>query len=172
MSAGSFLRRWRRPLLLSALVLGVPLALAPLGAFRERHALLINASPSLPNWAFWLDKHAPIVRGSLVFFEPPPSELVRKHFGPKPQIFGKRVLGLPGDTVEHTGMDVLVRGTKVATRLEQTRLGIALKRGPAGRIPPDCYYVGTAHKRGFDSRYAAIGFVCREQIIGSGRAIL
>src|SRR3546814_12352214 len=60
-------------------------------AFAKDHAFLINASPSLPNWAFWLDKHARIERGSLIFFEPPASRLVEVHFGKGAQLFGKRV---------------------------------------------------------------------------------
>ena len=58
-----------RPLLLLGVVL-LPLAWAPLDAFSKNHAFLINASPSLPNWAFWLDKDAQITRDSLIFFEP------------------------------------------------------------------------------------------------------
>ena len=164
--------RWRKSLVLSALVVGVPLARAPLDAFSKDHALLLNASPSLPNWAFWLDKHTPIARGSLVFFEPGPSELVARHFGQGPQLFGKRVLGVPGDLVTHEGMAVLINGRQVATRVVRTRLGVPLTRGPAGEIPEGCFYVGTDHPRGLDSRYGAIGFVCSRQIVGSGRAIL
>lgn len=162
---------WRRPLILCALC-ALPLAWAPLDAFSKDHALLLNASPSLPNWAFWLDKRAPIERGSLVFFEPPPSALIETHFGSDPQMFGKRVLGLPGDVVTHHGMAVLINGEKVAKRLGKTRLGVPLTRGPAGTIPANCYYTGTDHPRGLDSRYGAIGFVCAGQILGSGRAIL
>lgn len=165
------LRNRRRPLILCALC-ALPLAWAPLDAFRKDHALLLNASPSLPNWAFWLDKRAPIERGSLIFFEPPASALVETHFGPDPQMFGKRVLGLPGDVVSHRGMDVLINGEKVSTRLSRTRLGVALTRGPAGTIPANCYYTGTDHPHGLDSRYGAIGFICAGQILGSGRAIL
>ncbi len=164
--------RWRRSLALAALVIGLPLAWAPLDAFSKDHALLLNASPSLPNWAFWLEKRAPIKRGSLVFFEPPTSDLVTRHFGQVPQMFGKRVLGMPGDKVSHQGMKVLINGRPVATRVAQTRLGVPLTRGPDGMVPEGCYYVGTDHPRGFDSRYGAIGFVCARQIIGSGRAIL
>lgn len=162
---------WRRTLILCGLV-ALPLVWAPLDAFRKDHAFLINASPSLPHWAFWLDKRAPIARGSLIFFEPPPSKLVAQHFGPGPQMFGKRVLGVPGDMVSHKGPDVFINGRKVAARLAVTRLGVPLTRGPAGPIPANCFYAGTDHPRGFDSRYAAIGFVCRGQILGSGRAIL
>ena len=164
-------RAWRRPLLLTGLVL-LPLGWAPLDAFRSDHAFLLNASPSLPNWAFWLDRRAPVARGSLVFFEPPPSRLVETHFGKGPQLFGKRVLGMPGDVVRHEGSEVLINGRRVATRLAVTRLGIPLTKGPEGPIPEGCFYVGTAHPRGLDSRYGAIGFACRPRILGSGGAIL
>jgi conjugal transfer pilin signal peptidase TrbI len=162
---------WRRPLILCALF-ALPLAWAPLDAFSKDHALLLNASPSLPNWAFWLDKRAPIERGSLIFFEPPPSTRLPNICGSGPKWVSTSVLGLPGDVVSHEGMDVFVNGEKIATRLAVTRLGIPLTRGPAGTIPANCYYTGTDHPRGLDSRYGAIGFVCAGQILGSGRAIL
>ena len=170
-AAASIACRLKRPVVLTALV-ALPLALASVAAFRDDHALLINASPSLPNWAFWLDRNAPIDRGTLIFFEAPRSELVARHFGESPQLFGKRVLGVPGDNVSHRGPDVFINGRKVATRLLATRLGIVLAPGPEGTIPPGCYYAGSDHPRGLDSRYAAIGFVCRGRIFGSGRAIL
>lgn len=161
----------KRPIVLTALVL-LPLGWSAVDAFAKDHAFLINASPSLPNWAFWLDKHAPIERGSLIFFEPPQSELVEAHFGEGAQLFGKRVLGVPGDVVSHRGHEVLINGRNVAIRLDETRLGIRLHEGPEGPIPEGCFYTGTGHPRGLDSRYAEIGFICRGQILGSGRAIL
>ena len=162
---------WKRVALLCGLV-ALPLAWAPIDDFSKSHAFLINASPSLPNWAFWLDKTAPIERGSLIFFKPPASALVAEHFGEDPQMFGKKVIGLPGDVVSHQGMEVFVNGKQVATRLARTRLGITLARGPDGPVPENCFYVGTDHPRGFDSRYGEISFVCRGQILGSGKAIL
>jgi conjugal transfer pilin signal peptidase TrbI len=161
----------KRPLVLTALVL-LPLGWSTVDAFAKEHAFLINASPSLPNWAFWLDKHAPIARGSLIFFEPPKSKLLDVHFEEGAQLFGKRVLGVPGDIVRHHGREVFINGQKIAERLEETRLGIPLHKGPEGPIPQDCFYTGTDHPRGLDSRYAEIGFICRGQILGSGRAIL
>ena len=164
-------RRLKRPLLLTA-VLALPLVYAPLAAFQNDHALLINASPSLPHWAFWLDKHAVPQRGSLIFFEPPRSALLERHFGGKPHLFGKRVLGMPGDVVTHRGSRVFINGHLVAATKPLTRLGVPLAHGPEGRVPERCYYAGSHHPDGFDSRYAAIGFVCAGQILGSGKAIL
>ena len=70
------------------------------------------------------------------------------------------------------GTEVLVNGRKVGARLVKTRLGLKLSPGPEGVIPRGCYYVGSDHPRGFDSRYAEVGFACRGHILGSGRAIL
>lgn len=165
------IRSLRRPLVLTGLIL-LPLGWAAADAFGKDHAFLINASPSLPHWAFWLDRTAPIARGSLIFFVPSQSQLIEAHFGKGAQLFGKRVIGVPGDMVSHRGDAVFINGRKVTERLDKTRLGIALHQGPSGLIPKDCYYTGTEHPRGLDSRYAEIGWICRGQIIGSGRAIL
>ena len=54
----------------------------------------------------------------------------------------------------------------------RTLTGEVLIPGPVGRIPEGCYYMGSAHKDGFDSRYAAIGFVCRRQIVGVATKVL
>ena len=164
-------RRIKHIALLSAIA-AIPFALQPFEDFRSDHAFLLNASPSLPNWAFWLDKRAPIQRGSLIFFEAKRSKILAAHFGSDPQLFGKYVLGMPGDIVTHKGKDVLINGKLVARTKSETRLGLKLTKGPAGAIPDGCYYAGSAHKDGFDSRYADIGFVCGAQILGSGRAIL
>jgi|TARA_R100001244_G_scaffold20643_2_gene21360 conjugal transfer pilin signal peptidase TrbI len=167
----NFLARLKRPLLLAALV-SLPLVYAPIAKFSNNHALLINTSPSLPHWAFWLTKNKPVERGSLIFFEPPVSPLLVHHFGEKPLIFGKRVTGFPGDEVRHVGGYVHINNRRIARTKPRSRLGIELLSGPEGIIPENCYYVGTNHIDGFDSRYAAIGWVCVGQIIGTGKAIL
>ena len=50
--------------------------------------------------------------------------------------------------------------------------GARLEAGPTGIIPAGCYYMGSPHRDGFDSRYAAIGFVCRGEIIGTARQVI
>ena len=140
--------------------------------FAQSHALMINASPSLPHWAIWLEKDAVPTRGAIVLFAPPPSELLTAHFGERPQPFGKRVLGLPGDVVTRRGWTFAVNGKVVATAKPVSRKGEALELGPTGTIPAGCYYVGTDHPDSFDSRYAAIGWICANRILGVGRPIL
>ena len=78
------------------------------------------------------------------------------------------------EVLKHIGADEPARISAILVRparLDETRLGIALHKGPEGPIPDGCFYTGTSHPRGLDSRYAEIGFVCRGQILGSGRAI-
>ncbi|MBJ7499650.1 MAG: S26 family signal peptidase [Sphingopyxis sp.] len=148
------------------------LVLGSLADWREDHALLVNASDSLPNWAFFIHRNKAPARGDNVFFDPPASTLLARHFGDRAGPFGKQAIGLPGDLVEHRGDVVLVQGKAVARMKSRTKLGEPLTPGVTGRIPPGCYYLGTPHPDGFDSRYREIGFVCRDRIIGTGRAIL
>lgn len=143
-----------------------------ISGWRETHAFMINASESLPNWAFFVEKGKAASRGEYVFFVPPDNELVRRHFGPASGPFGKRVIGMPGDVVSHEESWVLVNGVRVAHMKSRARTGEALTPGPVGRVPDGCFYVGTPHPDGFDSRYAEIGFACRKQLLGTGTPIL
>jgi len=147
-------------------------SLNALAEWRDTHALLINSSQSLPNWAFVIHKTATPARGEYVFFVPPAAPLVVRHFGAKKQMFGKIVYGMPGDVVEHRGADVIVAGKLVAHMKPVSKFGERLVPGPTGVIPRDCYFVGSPHKDGFDSRYAAIGFACASKIVGVGKPIL
>ena len=54
---GALFGRVPRLTLLAALSAGA-LALGAASHFAESHALMINASPSLPYWAIWLDRSA------------------------------------------------------------------------------------------------------------------
>lgn len=152
--------------------IGVCVISAAIADWRERHMMMINSSDSLPNWAFLIERGATPHRGDYVFFEPPTIALIRRHFGNKPRLFGKIVYGMPGDVVAHRGPSVIINGRSVATMKPRTRLGEALTPGKTGVIPAGCYYAGTPHPDGFDSRYSEIGFVCGRQIVGTGEALL
>lgn len=164
--------RRRRLWTLGAVFVGGSIVLGAIADWRDRHAFLINTTDSLPNWAFVIDLGAMPGRGDYVFFDPPPSALVRRHFGPRPQMFGKIVYGVPGDVVRHWHRAVTVNSRVVGYTKPATKAGEPLAIGPSGVVPAGCFYVGTPHPDGFDSRYAAIGFACRRQIIGTGRPIL
>lgn len=140
--------------------------------WRETHALLINATDSLPHWAFLLEKKRPASAGDLIFFRPPPSELLLTHFGEGEQLFGKHVLGVGGDVVTVAGRAVLINGRQVAVAKTTSKRGVPLEVVAPQTIPFDCFFVGTDHPDGFDSRYAAIGIICRDRVLGTARPIL
>lgn len=148
------------------------LAAASLDDWRDSHTILINTTTSLPNWAFILDKRHEPVRGALVFFDPPASPLVTAHFGAHPSAFGKRVYGVGGDVVTRVGRTFFVNGRQVAVAKTVSTRSEPLALGPIGIIPRGCFYVGSTHKDGFDSRYAAIGWICMSQVFGTGTAVL
>jgi conjugal transfer pilin signal peptidase TrbI len=108
-------------------------------------------------------------RGDYVVFAPGHDPLVVKHFGANPKPFAKIAYGVPGDVVTRMGDAVQVNGKTVAHLKPKTHQGSY----PAPRHDPTgCIYAGSPHKDGFDSRYAAIGFVCRDRLIGIGTPIL
>lgn len=155
-----------------ALAVGAYLIWASLTAWKETHGFLINTTDSLPNWAFLLDRTVAPAKGALIFFRVPPSHVVDVHFGKGEHLFGKLVLGVPGDVVSRDGQTLSVNGHPVAVAKVKTKRGLPLAVGPVGTIPEGCYYVGTGNKDGFDSRYAQIGWICRDRIVGTGKAIL
>lgn len=154
------------------IALGATVLFGAISSWRDSHLLLINASDSLPNWAFLIRRHQLPGRGDYIFFDPPSSALLRRHFGAKPQMFGKIVYGMSGDMVAHRGRVVTINGTPVSVMKPLTRAGEPLTPGVVGQIPSGCYYAGSPHRDGFDSRYAEIGFVCGRQIIGVGEPVL
>jgi conjugal transfer pilin signal peptidase TrbI len=143
-----------------------------LDSWSESHLFLVNSSASLPNWAFLIARGAEARPGDYIFFDPPQSGLVRRHFGPQPRIFGKIVYGSAGDHVTRIGRTFFINGKQIAVAKPRSFSGEPLALGPTGTIPPGCHFVGTPHKDGLDSRYAAIGWICRRRILGTGSAIL
>ena len=107
-----------------------------------------------------------------VELERPQSELLTRHFGTAPHPFGKRVVGVAGDRVTERDRRFFINGRAVALAKPASRRGEPLALGPTGIIPRGCYFVATEHKDSFDSRYAAIGWICRPRVLGVGRPVL
>jgi conjugal transfer pilin signal peptidase TrbI len=166
--SASRIPRWRTLAALGA----AGLAWAAIRDWSQDHAFMINASESLPNWAFFVDKRAVPTRGQYVFFRVPATPLIKAHFGKHPAPFGKLVYGMAGDLVTREGSNVLVNGVRVAQVKPVSKRGEILRPGPLGRVPEHCYFVGSPHKDGFDSRYGDIGWVCARQIVGTGVPVL
>ena len=120
--------RWRprtRMWGMLAVAVAGTLGFGAIGEWRDGHALLINTTDSLPNWAFLIQRHKLPARGDYVFFDPPPGELLRRHFGAKPQMFGAdealHTLRRAADSWRHrTGAGrMLFRGDASQGRLRQ-----------------------------------------------------
>ena len=98
-------------------------------------------------------------RGEIVVFRVP-SDPSRR--------FIKRVIGVPGDVIEFREGRVVLNG-QVLT--ENYALGPTLSDRPRQTVPPGRYFVlGDNRVNSEDSRFADVGFVPRELIVG--RALL
>lgn len=148
------------------------LALSSLSSWRDRHCVLINTSASLPNWLFLVEVGRVPTRGDYIVFEMAQTPLVVSVFGSDPKPWVKQVLGVAGDRVSVAGRTVAINGQRVARAKELSRGGIVLHVAREQRIPARCYYVGTGHIDGFDSRYAEVGLICGHRVIGTARAFL
>ena len=122
----------------------------------------VNASWSDPAWGYFL---LPLFRdpvpGDRVLFEPPPAGSGT----PRPP-YMKTVLGAPSMFLSESDGTVFVDG-EVAGRAKKHALdGRPLKAIGPGVIPPGHYYLHADHPDSHDSRYAEIGLVPRDRILG------
>ena len=155
-------------------VLGLIAAGSAAGStWSQSHKLIWNESNSLPDHVYYVDKSIALERLGLIAFYPRPDPIVAFHFGKKPVPFVKRVYGIEGDVVTH-GPDqtVAVNGVQVARLKPFTYFHEKLIPGPTGAVPKGCFYVGSPHVDGFDSRYKSIGWVCQRDIIGGAKVLL
>lgn len=126
----------------------------------------INLDHSLPGHVFLIKKDGVVPgRGEIVAFRfqgPEP-------YFPKGTTFVKILAGVPGDTVSvsHAGcMEYRVNGSPIGCAKPAARDGRPLRPGPTGPIPDGEYAVRGTHVDSLDSRYAAVGWISRAQIIG------
>ena len=122
----------------------------------------VNASWSDPAWGYFL---LPLYRdpgpGDRVLFEPPQENSET----PRPP-YMKTVLGTPAMFIYASNGTVFVDGA-VAGRTKKNALdGRPLKATGPGTIPPGHYYLHADHPDSHDSRYAEIGLVPRDRILG------
>lgn len=110
-------------------------------------------------------------RGELVAFRPGPGARWLRD-----KLFVKRLAGLPGDRIERVntpdGEMVAINGQPLAPLKPTARDGRALPRGPTGVLPACRYFVYGDHRDSYDSRYADIGWVSCEQVVGRAIRLL
>lgn len=140
-------------------------------AFGRFFTLSINVSDSLPGMIFLVQKGAKPEKGDLVAF---------RYAGGGPYergaLFLKRMTGVPGSVVRTsdagTGYrDYFVDGEFVGRAKPFSKSGIPLKHGPEGIIPPEHYYVAAPNPDSLDSRYALVGWISADQIVGKAYRI-
>ncbi len=127
----------------------------------------VNASWSDQAWgyaAFPLFGEEPKI-GDRVLFEPPEALESRVPYL-------KTVRGLPGMAIE-IGQDktVYLDGVAVGRAKSHALDGRPLKAIAPGIIPPGRYFLHADHPDSHDSRYAEIGLVPRERILGRAVAL-
>ena len=103
--------------------------------------------------------------GEVVLFDPPVAAGVQ---GP----YLKTVRGLPGQRIE-VDADRVVAVGGVALGRARTRApdGRALAVIASGTVPPGRFYLHGEHPDSHDSRYAEVGLVLRERILGRAVAL-
>ena len=125
----------------------------------------VNASWSDDAWGYFVVPIGTPNLGDRVVFEPPES------IGASAPYL-KTVRGLPGSWIAvDRHRDVWVDNVRLGRAKPVARDGRVLTAAVPGVIPPDHYYLHADHVDSHDSRYAEIGPVPRDQILGRAFAL-
>jgi conjugal transfer pilin signal peptidase TrbI len=152
----------------------LPLMLAlGITVFAVHFTFTINTTPSLPIKVALIERGTwPAKAGDLVAYRSTGA-------GPVPAgiVFVKRVAGMPGDIVTcepatdpalHC-VTVVRSANGIVTRQPVRRFSrqfMPLAPGPVGVIPDQHYHVAAEHPQSFDSRYALMGWIRADQVVG------
>ena len=122
-----------------------------------------NFTTSLDGHLFFVVRRAEIVPvGGFVAFQPPSNP-----YYPNTLWFTKVVIAGEGDVISHTGRALLINNVPVAyARSSDSKGKRELAMTPDGVIPKGYLFAWTPHPFSYDSRYAEIGLVPHEKIIG------
>lgn len=136
-------------------------------AFGSRFEFAINVSDSLPGNIFIIQKGTLPAKGDYVAF------VYQNDFlFPRGMHLLKRVAGIAGDTVNSRDHKYYVNREFVGDALPVTSKGFPISESALnGRIPSGYYYAQADHPRSFDSRYAALGLVPSDCVIGKAHKV-
>jgi conjugal transfer pilin signal peptidase TrbI len=161
------LASWRQTGVVALLCLGVFAFKAGEGTL-ARYRFGLNVTESLPHWAFITDRgDREVGRGDLVEFVAPETP-----YYPAGQHFVKRVAGVAGDVVERWGDRIMVAGRDVGRVKPTDSRGRPVEPGPTGVIPAGRLFVVGDNPDSLDSRYALIGLIPAERVVGQAEPIL
>lgn len=126
----------------------------------------VNVSSSFPESLFIIYKNKSFKKNDFVAFRHKNS----KFFSPN-TIFVKKIVGVAGDTVYRVGEYMFVNNIRIGKMKLHSIKGLILRPGPVGRLPKNNYFVASPHQHSFDSRYAEMGWIKDNEIIGSAKPI-
>jgi len=124
-------------------------------------ALYANLTRSLPGQLYLVVKNAEISKGHLVAF--------KWHGGahyPEGVTFIKIVNGVPGDQVNVREREVYVNDERVGVAELTSKRGDSLAVTRPGEIPVGEIFVATSSPQSLDSRYALVGLIKKNEVIG------
>ena len=125
----------------------------------------VNASWSDDAWGYLLLPMGAPRSGDVVIFDPPETLNAQAPYL-------KSVLGMPGDTVSMDAAgEVSLNGEAIARAKPRALDGRPLRPIASVTIPSGHYYLHADHADSHDSRYAEIGLVPRDRILGRAVAL-
>ena len=131
------------------------------------YLLGFNIDRSLPGYVYLVFRGELPQRLDIAAFRAPPNP-----YYPENAPFIKVALGVPGDCVSRNGRDYLVNGVAIGSAKQKTRHGQPLTPGPTGLLPAGHYFFWTPHIDSYDSRYAEIGWITTDRILGRAVRLL
>jgi conjugative transfer signal peptidase TraF len=142
-------RRFLGSLALAAAVVGAAGGLAP--------RFVWNLSASLPRGLYRLEPAAPLRRGVIVSFPPPPAVsalMAARRYLPEHALLLKVVVGLPGDVVRVDDTAYVVNGDVIGRVARTDSAGRSLApHSFSGVVPFGFAFVASRAPLSFDSRY-------------------
>ena len=159
----------QRAVLLGIRIAAVVAILYALAAFVSPwYRLTVSVTHSLPAhlWVVSVG-HLP-QRGDYVAFRIPANRFYPNDHGG----FLKIARGVAGDQVTRRGREFFVNGASIGVAKTVSLNGLRLEPGPVGVIPPGEWFVWTPDVDSFDSRYADIGWIRQDQVVGVARPVL
>lgn len=134
----------------------------------DQYRVEFNWTDSLPGYLYLIRLgELPSRRGELIEFRAP-----KNHFYREGEKFVKVARGMPGDLVRRKGRNFFVNEQFVGQYIDVSPSGLPLLPGPTGVVPADHFWVWTPHPYSLDSRYADIGLIGRDRIVGVAQRLL
>lgn len=162
------LRRQRAVLLSIRLTAAVAILYAVAAFVSPWYRLTVSITHSLPAHLWLVAVGRVPARGDYVAFRIPANRFYPSDHGG----FLKIARGVAGDQVTRRGREFFVNGESIGIAKTLSLNGLPLEPGPVGVIPPGEWFVWTPDVDSFDSRYADIGWIRQDQVVGVARPVL